>query len=566
MNRWQKIISSAVVRGLKIIEKIPWIGGRMVEASFEAVRQNWGERSYLWQALQESWQEIDSMSRQELQRVHMNLVENTCVVQKLKSLFLQFSIGSCGLTVTPNASRLDNNPNKTPAARKVEKTAVENWNLLRGESWERWWRAPFLNSDLTGAQGTIEWGNSLFDRGAILVNLVLVQEKGLNKITPKIETIDPIRMKTPSGQTEYNGNPIIDGVEIDLATGARVAGWILKSDYTATVGLVRNAAEQFTRIEFYRAGMKGGLVFKFRPRFLGQIRELPEGFAAYNIIRDLNNLFQLEMNCAKLAGEIATVEKNATGELNTRSNRQVGIKIPSQNAGGTTVQRQAYVDYNVSFGGKKIAMMQGDKLDNFMVTRPSVAQQEHWDTLWTNVCMAYEQPKLLVMPYSLQGTVTRADLDVCAGSYRFKFEIVKDMLQTVYEWKTQWDADYNTKDFPQENLPQDYLASFIRPPRSPNVDIGYTAKALEIELRLGVKTIPDVYAEKQMDHRQKLREIAETLSYMKDLAEEFNVDAGQISDLAVEQVVQESTSRSDPPEGETDGGGGPESRSHVITA
>jgi hypothetical protein len=537
MNRFQKIFSGAVITALKLAEKIPFVGVKFVEASFEAVRQNWGERSYLWQALQEAWQEIDSMTRQELQRIHQNLVENTPIVQKLKSLFLQFSVGSCGLTVTPNASRMDDNPNKTPAQRKAEKTLVENWNLLRGESWERWWRRPFLNSDLTGAQGTIEWGNSLFDRGAILVNLILVQDKGLNRVTPKIETIDPIRLKTPSGETEYKGNPIIDGVEIDLVTGARLAGWILKSDYTATVGLVRNAAEQFTRIEFYQPGMKGGLVHKFRPRFLGQIRELPEGFAAYNILRDLNNLFQLEMNCAKLAGEIATVEYNQSGELSTRTNRQVGIKITTQNAAGATVNKQAFIDRTVSFGGKKIAMMNGDDLKNFMITRPSVAQQEHWDTLWTNVCMAYEQPKLLVMPYSLQGTVTRADLDVCANSYRFKFEIVKDVLQTVYEWKTQWDADYNTRDFPQDHLPQDYLASFIRPPRSPNVDIGYTAKALEIEVRLGVKTLPDVYAEKQQDWRQKLREIAETINYVNELADEYDVDAGQITSLAIEQAV-----------------------------
>jgi hypothetical protein len=561
----KKFFANAFVAALKIVDRIPVFGNRMVRASFEAVRQNWGERSYLWQALQESWQEIDSMTRQELQRVHQNLIENTPIVQKLKSLFLQFSIGPCGLTCTPNASRIDAaaGTSGSPDQKKAEKTSVENWNLLRGEAWERWWRSPFLNSGMTGAQGTIEWGNSLFDRGAILVNLTLVQDKGVNKLLPKIETIDPIRLKTPSGQTEHNGNPIIDGVEVDAKTGARIAGWILKSDYTATVGIVRNAPEQFTRIEFYAPGMKGGLIFRFKPRFTGQIRELPEGFAAYNILRDLNNLFQLEMNCAKLAGEIATVEKNATGELSTRSNRQVGIKIPSQNAAGTTVLKQGYVDYNVSFGGKKIAMMQGDKLDNFMVSRPSVAQQDHWDTLWTNVCMAYLQPKLLVMPYSLQGTVTRADLDVCANAYRFNFEIIRDVLQLIYEWQCKWAIDYD-RSMPQENLPDDACAVFIRPPRSPNVDIGYTAKALEIELLLGVKTIPDVYAEKQMDWRQKVIEINECLKFMREQAEEFGNDPSQVSSLMVKQAITDPKTDGEP----TTGGDSAEAgkRSHLITA
>jgi len=562
-----------MVKTLKVIEAVlpsTW-AERAVQASFEAVRQNWGERSYLWQALQESWQEIDTMTRQELQRVHQNLVENTPVVQKLRSLFLQFTVGSSGLICVPNASRMDGTAT-TPAAKKAEKTAVESWNGQRGEAWERWARYPEINTDNTFATCTILWAGLLFDRGAILVNLTeesLANTKGVvTRRTPKIETIDPIRMKTPSGQTTYEGRPIIDGVEIDPVTGARVAGWIVKSDYSNTsTGIIptRPQAELFTRILFYKPGMKGGLIFKFRPRFAGQIRELPEGFSAYNIIRDINNLMQLEQQCAKLAGEIATVEKNATGELSTRTNRQVGIKIPSAvpgtNPAGNAVTKSAFLDYNVSFGGKKIAMMQGDKLENFMVNRPTVAQQAYWDTLWTNVCMAYDQPKLLVMPYSLQGTVTRADLDVCANSYKFKFEVVREVCALIYEWQCQWAMDYDLT-MPDTAPPDDACAVFIRPPRSPNVDLGYTAKALEIELRLGVKTLADVHAEKQQDWRQKMREAAEAIAYAKQLAIEYDCDAGQITELAVEQAIVEP--KTDPAEGGNESTSEAREKSHVY--
>ncbi len=72
------------------------------------------------------------------------------------------------------------------------------------------------------------------------------------------------------------------------------------------------------------------------------------------------------------------------------------------------------------------------------------------------------------------------------------------------------------------------------------MDIGYTAKALEIELNLGVKTIQDVYAEKQQNWRVQLRQIAETQAYVKTLAKEFDIDPAQITKLALEQPETES--------------------------
>ena len=382
----KKFMANAMVTGLKILNHVPFIGSRAVQASFEAVRQNWGERSYLWQALQSWWQEIDTLSRMELQRVHMNLIENSAVVQKLRCLFIQFSVGPTGLIVTPNASRMDDDPDKPAAQRKTEKKSVESWNHLRGENWEQGFAlCPELNSDITLAQDTIVWAGMLFDRGGFIINLTMGEEKmGLRtRKVPKLQTIDPIRLKTPTTKTtdEATGLPIVDGIVLD-ATGRPVAYYIAKTDYfNAGTGLINNSAEDFDRIPAYRRGMKSGIIHCFKKRFCAQIREIPEGFSAYNILRDIKDLHQLEMACAKLAGEIATVEKNATGELNTRSNRQIGLKIPSLNSAGNTVQKQAYVDYNVSFGGKKIAMMQGDKLDNFMISRPTVAQQNYWDSL-----------------------------------------------------------------------------------------------------------------------------------------------------------------------------------------
>jgi len=558
-----------------------WFG---VKASFEAVRQTWGERSWMFQTLQDSWMEIDHLSRQELQRIHGGLVENSCIVQKIRCLFLQFSVGPSGLICTPNAGsyQIETAREKASAARaairefvnitdypnrkadykaallnfvkargelKDVTTTVEDWNHARGLSWANWFRTPELNSDISGGQLTRQWAGLLFDTGEIFVILTednIANAKGVvTKRTPKVQTIDSHRCQTPGDFKHHNGNIIIDGKELNPA-GKVIAYWFKKTNYESllTAGIV--GQELFDRIEAYhpKTGRKQ-VIHKYKIRRPGQIRGIPEGFSVYNLVRDNMDLHKLEMQAAKLASDIANVETNPTGELDATTNRKSRLQINTQNAAGTTTAKTAWADYKVSIGSKNIALREGSSLQQFMINRPTVATQDYWDLHYTLICMGYNVPKMLVMPYSLQGTVTRADLDICGfGFGRENYELIAELLREVYECQSEWSVKYDrTID---GETPEDYTAVVIRPPRAPNVDIGYTAKALEIELTLGVKTIPDVYAEKQQDFRQKTREIAEYLKFVKDLGTEFGVDPGQITSLAVNQAAQDA--KGDPAE------------------
>src|ERR1043165_6445708 len=107
-------------RIIRMAARLPIIG-RAVRASFEAVRQTWGERAWMFQSLQEAWLEIDALSRKELQRIHDGLIENSGIVQKIRCRYVQFSGGPSGLIGTPNASRWAG-PVNTPE----EKTRVED--------------------------------------------------------------------------------------------------------------------------------------------------------------------------------------------------------------------------------------------------------------------------------------------------------------------------------------------------------------------------------------------------------------------------------------------------------
>ncbi len=507
----------------QILSRLPFIG--KIFNRFEAAWQGWGERSWVQQSLQDARFDIDAATRQELQRRHRYWVSNSPLVQKLRALFIQFAVGPCGLKCVPNSRD-------------------EKWNETRHESFEAWGQMPELSSRNSIHQCTAQWAGQLFDDGEFFI-LKTRDEKG----RPAIQTIEAHRILTPAKTTTYQGMPVYDGVAVD-ANGRAAYYAVRVNNQMPVAGYDPSAAQWLTGgADEFNWVKASDMIHKFKVRRPGQIRGIPEGFSCMNILHDLDDLQKMEMQCNKLATEIGLVETNPAGELDPMMNRRNRVNIQTVNAAGGAVNKTVWADYNVSFGGKKYALKSGDKLDNFMVNRPTISQQNYWDYLVTQVCIGYQQPKLIVVPYSLQGTVTRADLDICANAYRVNFEQVADALREIYQWQGEW---ANSFDMSQDGAsPDDYHEVVIRPPRSPNVDIGYTAKALEIELRLGIKTIQDVYAEKQMNWRVQLRQVAESMAYIRKLETEFKLNPGQISSLEIPEPIQDPTNKPDKPEGDS---------------
>ena len=421
------VIGPAVIRGIDRAQR--------VMARFDAAFQGWGERSWLFQALQDAWIEIDSMTRQELQRIHESLVENSPIVQKIRNLKIQFSVGSAGLKIIPESSD-------------------EGYNDARTISWESWWSKPELGCDMSGAQLTRVWAGVLFDKGEIFVNLTSGDSiiGGRASKIPKLQTIDAHRVKSPPGAMRDKGTnyPIIDGKVINPVTGQCVAFFVKKCDFNSTnIGGINTIAntEAFDRIEAFNSDTpeKGGIIHKFKMRRPGQLGGIPDGASAFNLVRDNMDLHKLEMGAAKIASELGVVETNPSGELDALYNRKSKLLLQTQNSSGVAVTKNTWADYNVSLGAKKIAMKTGSKLEDFMIRRPTVATQDYWDLHITFICVGYNVPKMLVMPYSLQGTVTRADLDICTAAFREDYEIIRELCETVYAWQGTWENKFNTK-------------------------------------------------------------------------------------------------------------------------
>jgi Phage portal protein, lambda family len=548
-----------LTRAILASTRLPVLGSkikRWVQNRFDAAFQGWGERSWLFQSLQDAWLEIDATTRQELQRISDSLAENSPIVDKILDLKVQFSAGAGGLKV-------------------IAESSDEGFNDARSISWENWWKKPELGCDISGAQLTRQWARLLPQKGEIFVNLTqeeIIQNGRAVKV-PRTQTIDAHRVKSPGGMTkdDRTGFPIIDG------------------EVTTPFGFSSNAGtEEFDRLPAYdcNAPQKGGVIHIFKRTRPGQRRGLPDGVSVFNLVRDNMDLHKLTMQCAKINAEIAQVETNPTGELDALLNRKSKISINTQNSAGAQVTKTGWADYNVSVGGKKIAIKTGSKISDFVTQMPSPATQDYWDLHITFICVGYKVPKMLVMPYSLQGTVTRADLDICTAAFRQDFELLRELCETVYAWQGEWDIKSNLNlsgakyknalaQISADNIetrerkaraersrwvmdaktPDDAHVCLIRPPRAPNVDIGYTAKALEIELRLGVRVPQDIFADKGQDWRTQTRQMAEYINYVNQLAKEFNLQPGQITSLATQQAIEDPTNRPDNPENPAPGGG-----------
>ena len=474
--------------------------GRAILNRYESAWQRWGERSWLPQTYQDARLDADSSTRIELQRRHRYWVKNSDVVQRIRNLYIQFSVGPAGLQVVPNSDS-------------------EDWNHGKQHNWQAWSRNPSMDTNLDLGQLCIMWAGQLFDDGEFFILKTQRKEQlkgGGYRIVPAIRTIAANRVKTPDQMTAEERKTIWDGVKVD-ANGKPTHYYIFDDSGGFTIVPASD------------------VIHKFKCREPGMLRGIPEGFCSMNVLHDFEDLHLLEMQAAKLAAELAVVETNPTGEFDSTASRRLSVKTQTQNHANQYVTKNSDTYYNLTMGAKRYALKTGDTIKNFQVDRPSIVQQEYWQFLVTRICNAYNVPKLLVFPFSLQGTVVRADLDICATAFRFNFEIVASALREIYEWQTNWAVQYDrTLD---GDVPDNALECVIRPPRAPNVDIGYTAAALETELKVGTRTYQDVFAERQQDWRHQFRQAAESAAYLKQLAKEFSTGGIEVTADEIAQKI-----------------------------
>src|SRR5690606_2372766 len=150
------------------------------------------------------------------------------------------------------------------------------------------------------------------------------------------------------------------------------------------------------------------------------------------------------------------------------------------------------------------------------------------------ICAGVGISKLLAYPYSMQGTVTRADLDVMAGFFRSRSEVLASVFAEVRNYVLGWEIPNNIQ---LADPPADWRSVVVRPPRSVNVDVGRNSSAMIAEYDAKLRSAEDIFAELGHDYRDKFRQIAKEEALKVELETEFKLPSGAISKAIREAVA-----------------------------
>lgn len=417
---------------------------------------------------------------------------NSPIAAKLGNIFEQYTVGEDGLPVSPATSSADFNRDALAYWQESEQYldvgSLQGFRNLQAVTAWRW----FFDGD-------VFWVKTRGETGF-----------------PRLQLIESHRVATPDDLRKRDD--IIDGVQVDPRTGRPVAYYIADGA----------DAKSFRRIE-------AAFIIPVQEHTRARMhRSLPFLAPSLNDLQDLHELQHFEMLAAKDAAEITNVIYNQIGEApqdglsRTRFSDNVTLNT------GTNVTEERSEYYQSKVGGRSVYLQIGDKLEQFKSDRPSVVSQQFWDYLTSKICAGCGISKLLVYPWSMQGTVTRADLDSQAAFFRARSAVMISAVRQAYEYVIGMGISSGRI----KNAPKDWKKCSIRPPRNVNVDVGRNSSAAIAELKAGGKTFQDWYGELGMNWREKLAQRAEEAAFLQQLATENGINAHQISDIAPEPVPE----------------------------
>jgi lambda family phage portal protein len=432
---------------------------------------------------------------------------NNALFNRLVDLFEQYTVGASGLVCVPSSSDPD-------------------WNK-RAKKWiSEWWKVCNIDNrhNFSTTQSLIarEW----FVDGEVFV----VKCFGKNQPTgtpprPRIQLVESHRIGGgdlfgASGTFQYQDQKYpttIDGIEYDES--GRPVAYNIKVNDTVQ----RLPADSVEHI--------------FEPSRIGQLRGLPFAYPVMNDITDLDDLQRYEMMAAKSNAVTASVITNQAGEMTDDEMARQAHKVAAPNSLGVVTDEDRMHYYRQAFGGETKVLKTGDKYEVFRSDRPGVAQQNYWDHLTAKVCAGTGITRLLVFPYSMQGTVVRADLDSASTFFRSRSAVLASFIERIYLFAIEWGKDWDPA---LKGSPKDWNRVVIRPPRSVNVDIGRNSSADLADLSAGNTTYQTLYAERGDDWAEQLTQKADEAAFINRLAKERSADGvtpGQISELAAQEIV-----------------------------
>ena len=448
-------------------------------------------RSYRSTPLQDARLDLTKASREVLQAKSRDFERNSPLYTKLADTWEQYVVGT-GIQFT-SASQ------------------DATWNITADSVFERWKPLSDLQSrfGFDNLQGVI--ARSLFIDGEVFV---LLTREGAY---PRIQLIEAHRCETPDQLRSQEGKGIVDGVELD-ANGRPIAYW-------------------FETNEVYRREDAANVVHIYEPSRPGLYRGIPYCTAALNVLHDLEDLRALEMRASKDAAELSTIYKTSTGELPPALVSMAEKFRTASTASGTSssISETKREYYQNSVGGRNIVLQNGDEAIQHVPERPGANTREYWRLLAGDVCACAGIPLSIVYPDSMQGTVYRGSVDAFAAFCRAKTAVLSTYFRRIREYVIQIEATYNRG---IAKLPDDWRKVSSGTVRAPNVDIGRNSNAMIAELAAGLRTWNSIASELGLDGKQLLKEKADELVYIAQLAQDRGLKPELIASASLPAVAQ----------------------------
>jgi lambda family phage portal protein len=478
---------------------------QIITNRYEAGKR-WGTgRSWVDSWVQDPRFDVCEVERLEIVRKSRYFEQNNGIVNRLCDIFEQYVVGSNGLQIIPASSD-------------------EKWNENAKLSFGEWQNYCDLTSLQAFACIQSLVARSWFIDGEIFILLTRGTNAGpvgdiIAQNRPRIQLIESHRVATPDKLILQEGKTVIDGIQIDK--NGRPTGYYVRDGVDSESYSFKSASE---------------VIHIFEPCRPGQYRGLPFLYSVLNTLHDLDDLQILELKAAKQAAEITNVLQNESGELPSAATvRRERFTQTTQKSDGTDVTENRTKWIRDILGGRSIALKLGETLQQFKSERPSVATKEYWDYLTSLVCAGSGISKMLVFPWSLQGTIARGDYDIANTFFRSRSAVLAAAFTRVYLFYMEWAKSNDKRLF---DPPADWRLVTVRSPRGCNVDVGRNSQAMLKELEAGATTYDAIYGALGLDYRTELRQRAKEAAYIRSLAKEFEVEPGEIVTFAGDAIQQ----------------------------
>jgi len=373
--------------------------------------------------------------------------------------------------------------------------------------WNEWWDKCDLSERNTGSFLMQVAMMSMLRDGDFLFVLVRDQSGNL-----KLQGIEADRLGDPN--RTYTSLNLISGIHIDQETGAPTGYDI----YLRTYG---NAYIFQTTIPASQA------FHLYDPLRIDQYRGISAFHTAINDCVDLYEIIASEKMAAKLASSQAGIVKrnnNNASDLSTLTNDlnadNQGIKLETIEPG-----KISYLEVN-----EDIVFPDGP-------SRPSGAFAEFHRILLRNICMGVGIPySFAVDPSSMSGPTARLEMQQAGRTFRRYQKLLEDKV--LRPLKNIVIADGVARGLIANNLGSKSTKGVFNFGANVSIDLGRESQANISEFRAGLTTASSIYAEKGLDFESSMRQRALEAKLVKDLSEQYGVQASSISDTIIGSIAQ----------------------------